>query len=65
MAFQDIDLATYQRFSDAFDRSVFKVFDVRTALKARKATGAPSPAQGQTPDHPLEKTAACVASSPE
>jgi len=45
VAFQDIELATYQSFSDAFDQSVFKVFDVRTALKARKATGAPSPAQ--------------------
>ena len=43
--FQDIDLTTYQSFSDAFDQSVFKVFDVRAALKARKATGAPSPAQ--------------------
>ena len=43
--FQEIELATYQSFSDAFDQSVFKVFDVRAALKARKATGAPSPTQ--------------------
>ncbi|MGI9242188.1 MAG: argininosuccinate lyase [Verrucomicrobiales bacterium] len=43
--FQDIELATYQSFSDAFDQSVFKVFDVRAALRARKATGAPSPTQ--------------------
>ena len=42
--FQDIDLATYQKFSEAFDGSVYNVFDLRTALKARTATGAPSPA---------------------
>ena len=42
--FQDIELATYRKFSDAFNDDVYKVFDVTTALKARKATGAPSPA---------------------
>ncbi len=42
--FQDIELATYRKFSDAFDDSVYRVFDVKTALKARKATGAPAPA---------------------
>jgi len=42
--FPEIDLAVYQKFSKVFDASVFKVFDVQAALKARKATGAPSPA---------------------
>jgi argininosuccinate lyase len=42
--FQEIELDTYQKFSEAFDQSVYQVFDVRTALKARKSTGAPSPA---------------------
>jgi argininosuccinate lyase len=42
--FQDIELATYQKFSKVFDASVYEVFDLTTALKARKATGAPSPA---------------------
>ena len=42
--FQEVELATYRRFSDAFDASVYQLFDVRAALEARKSTGSPSPA---------------------
>ena len=41
--FQEIDLDTYRGFSGAFDEGVYRVFDVGVALRARKATGAPSP----------------------
>ena len=44
VAFQDIPLAKYREFSKAFKADVHAVLDVDTALKARKATGAPSPA---------------------
>ena len=30
-------------FSNVFERDVFKVLDIKTALRARKAVGAPSP----------------------
>ena len=33
-----------RQFSDAFEPDVFKVLDVKTALRSRKAVGAPSPA---------------------
>lgn len=42
--FPDLSLEEYRRFSDAFDEDVFDVLDLKTALRARKATGAPSPA---------------------
>ena len=44
IAFQDIPIAVYQTFSNAFDEDVYSVLDVPTALKARKGVGAPSPA---------------------
>lgn len=41
--FADISLEEYRAFSKAFEKDVFKVLDIKTALKARKAIGAPSP----------------------
>ncbi len=43
-AFPDIPLADYQKFSPAFNATVFKVLTLESAVTARKATGAPSPA---------------------
>ncbi len=43
-AFPDIPLETYQQLSPVFDASVFSVLTLDQALKARTATGAPSPA---------------------
>lgn len=43
-AFPDIPLKQYQKFSPVFDASVFKVLTLEHAVAARKATGAPSPA---------------------
>ena len=43
-AFPDIPLADYQKFSPAFNATVFKVLTLEHAVAARKATGAPSPA---------------------
>ena len=43
-AFPDIPLKTYQQLSPVFDESVFSVLTLDHALKARSATGAPSPA---------------------
>lgn len=42
--FPDIPLADYRKFSPVFDASVFKVLTLEHAVAARKATGAPSPA---------------------
>ena len=42
--FPQLDLATFQTFSPAFREDVFKVLDLRTALEARTAIGAPSQA---------------------
>ncbi len=42
--FAELDLAEYRRFSEVFDKDVYQVLDIDTALKARKGTGAPSPA---------------------
>ncbi len=42
--FPDLTLEEYRRFSPAFAPDLFKVLDLKTALKARKAVGAPSPA---------------------
>ena len=42
--FPDLSLEEFQQFSPAFEPDVFRVLDVKTALKARKAIGAPSPA---------------------
>lgn len=41
--FPDLSLEEFRQFSPAFDEDVFRVLDVKTALRARKATGAPSP----------------------
>ena len=41
--FPDFRLDEYQEFSKAFEGDVYRVLDVKTALKARKAIGAPSP----------------------
>ncbi len=41
--FPDFTLEEFQQFSPAFQPDVHKVLDVETALKARKAVGAPSP----------------------
>jgi len=43
-AFPDIPLADYRKFSPVFNASVFKVLTLDHAVAARKATGAPSPA---------------------
>ncbi|MDF1752813.1 MAG: argininosuccinate lyase [Verrucomicrobiales bacterium] len=43
-SFQDIPLEQYQKFSEVFDTDVYDILKVETALKARKAIGAPSPA---------------------
>jgi argininosuccinate lyase len=42
--FPDLTLEEYRQFSAVFDKDLFKVLDLKTALKARKAIGAPSPA---------------------
>jgi len=42
--FPDLTLDEYRQFSKVFDSDVHKVLDLKTALKARKAIGAPSPA---------------------
>jgi len=39
-----MDLEEYRQFSTVFEADVFKVLDLKTALKARKGIGAPSPA---------------------
>ncbi len=41
--FPDLTLEEFQQFSDVFKEDVFKVLNVKTALRARKSTGAPSP----------------------
>ncbi len=41
--YPELSLDEFRAFSETFDASVFKVFDVRTALRARTAVGAPSP----------------------
>ncbi len=41
--FGDFDLSEYQQFSEVFEKDVFAVLSVETALKSRKAIGAPSP----------------------
>lgn len=41
--FPELRLEEFQRCSEAFQEDVFEVFDVRRALEARRATGAPSP----------------------
>ena len=43
-SFPDIPLADYKKFSPVFDATVFKVLTLEHAVAARKATGAPSPA---------------------
>ncbi len=43
-AFPDIPLADYQKFCPVFNATVFKVLTLEHAVAARKATGAPSPA---------------------
>ena len=43
-ALDQLTLADYQEIDKVFDDSVFAIFDLGTALDARTATGAPSPA---------------------
>ncbi|MFK5923979.1 MAG: argininosuccinate lyase [Verrucomicrobiota bacterium] len=43
-AFADLTLDEYHQVSDAFDKDVYQVLNIDTALKARKGIGAPSPA---------------------
>jgi argininosuccinate lyase len=43
-SFLDLDLAAFQSFSPAFGQDVFEVLNLRRALDARQAPGAPSPA---------------------
>ncbi len=43
-AFPDIPLSKYREFCPVFDSTVFQVLTLQHAVKARKATGAPSPA---------------------
>ena len=42
--FQEIALPKYREFSDAFEEDVYKRLSIDGALRARKAKGAPSPA---------------------
>jgi len=42
--FSQLDLAAFQSFSPLFGQDVFEVLDLRRALEARQAPGAPSPA---------------------
>ncbi len=44
VAFADIPLATYREFSPAFEADLFDCLNLETALAARQAVGAPSPA---------------------
>jgi argininosuccinate lyase len=44
IAFPDLPLGDYRQFSPVFDDSVYRVLQLEQALKARMATGAPSPA---------------------
>jgi argininosuccinate lyase len=44
VAFADIPLATYREFSPAFGADLFDCLNLETALAARQAVGAPSPA---------------------
>jgi len=41
--FPDLTLEEYRQFSDVFESDLFKILNLKTALKARKAIGAPSP----------------------
>lgn len=41
--FPDLTLEEFRQFSDVFGEDVFELFDVRKALAARQAVGAPSP----------------------
>ena len=41
--FGALSLEEYQQFSNVFENDVFKVLDIKTALRSRKAVGAPSP----------------------
>ncbi|MFT5465069.1 MAG: argininosuccinate lyase [Verrucomicrobiales bacterium] len=41
--FPDLTLPEFREYSDVFEDDVFELFDVRKALEARKAVGAPSP----------------------
>lgn len=41
--FPDLTISQFQQFSEAFDDSVYDLFDVEKALEARKGVGAPSP----------------------
>lgn len=43
--FPDLSLAEFQEHSPAFGPDVFRVLDLKTALRARQAIGAPSPTQ--------------------
>ena len=43
-AFPDIPLDQYKEFSPVFDATIYKVLTLDHAVAARKATGAPSPA---------------------
>lgn len=45
LGFPDLSLAEFQEHSEAFGPDVFRVLDLKTALRARQAIGAPSPAQ--------------------
>lgn len=44
VAFPDIALEVYQKFSPVFSQDVYAVLNLETALAARKGIGAPSPA---------------------
>jgi argininosuccinate lyase len=47
-SFPQLDLATFQSFSPLFATNVFQVLDLRRALDARQAPGAPSSANIQS-----------------
>ena len=51
--FPQLDLAAFQSFSPAFGADVFEVLDLRRALEARQAPGAPSRVQRPRPTRPL------------
>jgi argininosuccinate lyase len=39
----EIPLADYRAISSAFEKDLFRCFDLKTAMAARKSIGAPSP----------------------
>lgn len=43
LALEDLDLATYKKESDLFEKDVYEAIDLKTCLKNRKSQGGPAP----------------------